>query len=63
MVDQKVQIVTSLDGQAQLKVAVEHDTDWLNQSQMAVLLDTSIDNVGLHLKNIFSEKNPDDPAD
>jgi len=55
MVDQKVQIFTSLDGQAQLKVAVEHDTVWLNQSQMAELFDTSTDNVGLHLKNIFSE--------
>ena len=55
MVDQKVQIFTSLDGQAQLKVAVEHDTFWLNQSQIAELFDTSMDNIELHLKNIYQK--------
>lgn len=55
VVDQQVQIFTSVDGQAQLKVALEHDTVWLNQTQMAELFDTSTDNIGLHLKNIYRE--------
>ncbi|WP_311639418.1 virulence RhuM family protein [Rothia aeria] len=28
---------------------------WLSQRQMSVLFDTSSDNVGLHLKNIYAE--------
>jgi hypothetical protein len=30
-----------------------HDTVWLTQRQMADLLETSTDNVSLHLKNVF----------
>jgi prophage maintenance system killer protein len=55
MADQQVRIFTSTDGQAQLEVALDRETVWLNQSQMSALFDTSTDNVGLHLKNIFSE--------
>lgn len=55
MKDQQIQIFTSEDGQAQLEVALEQDAVWLSQAQMAELYDTSADNVGLHLKNIFLE--------
>ena len=55
MAEQQVRIFTSTDGQAQLEVALDRETVWLNQSQMSALFDTSTDNVGLHLKNIFSE--------
>ncbi|NLY16538.1 MAG: virulence protein RhuM/Fic/DOC family protein [Gammaproteobacteria bacterium] len=55
MTEQQVRIFTSTDGQAQLEVALDRETVWLNQSQMSALFDTSTDNVGLHLKNIFSE--------
>ena len=51
--DTKIQIFTSQDGAAQLEVALDRETVWLNQ--MSVLFDTSTDNVGLHLKNIFAE--------
>ena len=53
MNSQQIQIFTSEDGKAQLEVALEQDTVWLSQAQMAELYDTSADNVGLHLKNIF----------
>jgi prophage maintenance system killer protein len=33
-----------------------HETVWLSQSQIASLYETSIDNVGLHLRNIFNEQ-------
>ncbi|WP_018404072.1 virulence RhuM family protein [Marinobacter gelidimuriae] len=55
MTEQQIRIFTSNDGQAQLEVALEQETVWLHQSQMAALFDTSTDNVGLHLKNIYQE--------
>ncbi len=39
---QQVQIFTSADGQAQLQVALEHDTQWLSQAQMGEQLDTPL---------------------
>lgn len=55
MSEQQVRLFTSSDGQARLAVALEEDTVWLSQAQMSVLFDTSTDNIGLHLKNIFQE--------
>ncbi|CAM5213540.1 hypothetical protein OURE66S_03498 [Oligella ureolytica] len=52
---QQIQIFTSPDGQAQFSVALEQDTVWLSQAQMAELFDTSTDNISLHLKNIYQE--------
>ena len=34
-------------------VRLEGETVWLSQAQMATLFETSADNVGLHLKNIY----------
>ena len=48
-------IVYESSGEARVDVRLEHDTVWLTQRQMADLFDTSTDNVGLHLKNIFSD--------
>jgi hypothetical protein len=36
-------------------VRLEQDTVWLTQRQMAELFESSADNIGLHLKNIFSD--------
>ncbi len=55
MHSQHIQIFTSADGQAQLEVALEQDTVWLSQAQMAQLFSTTTDNISLHLKNIFLE--------
>ena len=52
---QQVQLFTSADGQAQLQVALEHDTVWLSQAQMGQLFDTTPENVLMHLKNIFKD--------
>ena len=49
---QQVHLFVSEDGQAQLEVTLEKETVWLSQAQMALLFDTSTDNIGLHLKNI-----------
>ena len=39
---------------------LEQETVWLSQRQMGDLFDTSIDNIGLHLKNIFSDEELDE---
>ncbi|MCD8549494.1 MAG: virulence RhuM family protein [Shewanella xiamenensis] len=44
------------NGQLQLEIKQDHDTFWLTQAQIAQLFDTSIDNVSLHLKNIYADE-------
>ncbi|MEI7749384.1 MAG: virulence RhuM family protein [Candidatus Moraniibacteriota bacterium] len=51
----KVIIYTGADGAPGIEVRVEGETVWLSQKQMAELFGCSADNVGLHLKNIYSE--------
>lgn len=53
MPDQPIKIFMSASGQARLEVALEHETVWFNQSQVAVLFSTPTDSVGLHLKHIL----------
>lgn len=44
-------------GQAvEVRLDAQRDTVWLSQQQMADLFDTSSDNVGLHLKSIYKNK-------
>ena len=47
-------------GELELKISVNDETIWLNQLQMSELFDTSTDNIGLHLKNIYKEKELDE---
>ena len=39
----------------EVRLDTNRDTVWLTQRQMSELFDTSIDNIGLHLKNIFAD--------
>ena len=43
------------DGKTQLQVRLENEMVWLTQSMMAALFQTTKQNVGQHLKNIFAE--------
>ena len=43
------------DGQTKIEVRLENETVWLTQQHMAELFQTSKQNVGQHLKNIFEE--------
>ena len=47
-------VVYQPDETIRLDVRLENETVWLTQSQMATLFGCSTDNVGLHLKNIYS---------
>ena len=51
----KVFIYQSADGEASLDVRLEQETVWLNQKQMAELLDKDTDTIGLHIRNIYKE--------
>ena len=51
----KIALYEAPDGQVRLDVRLERETIWLSQKQMAELFDTSTDNVGLHLRNVYVE--------
>ncbi len=42
------------DGETRVDVRIDKETVWLTQRQMARVFDTSIDNVGRHLRNVYS---------
>lgn len=44
------------NGNTEVEVRLKEDTVWLNQKQMSILFDKDTDTVGLHIKNIFKEK-------
>lgn len=48
--------------QQQVEVRLQGETLWATQSQMAELFATSTDNIGLHLKNIYQDKELDEGA-
>ena len=48
-------LYTTEDGRSQIKLRSKDQTVWLTQREMAQLFDVSTDNIGLHLKNIFSD--------
>ena len=48
-------IYNTKDGETKIEVRMKDETVWLSQKQMAELFDCSVDNIGLHLKNIYSE--------
>jgi len=44
------------DGEVRLDVRLERETVWLTQLQMATLFGTTPENVLMHLKNVYAEK-------
>ena len=51
-----IEIYQAEDGSTQVEVRFENENVWLSQAQMAKIFETSTDNISLHLKNIFNEK-------
>lgn len=51
----KIILYSTEDGKTEIEVNLEGETVWLSQKQMAELFNCSIDNVALHLKNVYSE--------
>ena len=51
----EVVIYQAEDGGSRIRVLLEGETAWLTQQRMAELFQTTKQNIGQHLKNIFSE--------
>ncbi len=58
----QVQLFQSADGEVQLSVSLEQDTVWLTQRQMGELFGSTAENVLMHLKNIFKDRELDEFA-
>jgi hypothetical protein len=48
-------LYTAPDGDVKLDVFLRDENVWLSQKMMALLFDCSVDNITLHLRNIFAE--------
>jgi len=55
----EIAIYETEDGQIKVGVLFEEDNLWLTQKLMAALFECSVDNISLHLKNIFKNKELD----
>ena len=54
-----IEIYSSQDGSIQLKVKLENDTVWLNQSQMAELFGVDRTSIVRHIRNIYKSEELD----
>lgn len=48
-------LYTTEDGRSNIQLRANKGTVWLSQREMAELFDVSVDNIGLHLKNIYQD--------
>ncbi len=49
-------LYTTEDGRSQIRLRSKDQTVWLSQREMAQLFDVGVDNVGLHLKNVYEDE-------
>ena len=54
--ENEIIIYQTQDGQTKIDVRIENETVWLTQNQMAELFQTTKQNISLHIKNIFEER-------
>jgi len=59
---QQVHLFISQDSPARLEVTLEQETIWLTQAQMGQRFDTTPENILMHLKNIFRDRELDEKA-
>jgi hypothetical protein len=52
----EILIYTAPDSQTQVEVTLGDETVWLSQKQMAALFSKDSDTIGLHIKNIYAER-------
>ncbi len=57
--ENKIILYTSDNGKVCINVLFKDETFWTTQRTMAELFNTTTDNIGLHLKNIFEEEELD----
>ena len=61
-IDNQIEIYQAQDGSTQISVQFEQDTVWLTQAQMAVLFETTPQNITMHLKGVFKEQELNETA-
>ena len=62
MPQSEIIIYQSEDGRTRIQCRLENETLWLTQAQIAELFQTTPQNVTLHLKAIFAERELDEAA-
>jgi hypothetical protein len=55
-------LYTTEDGRSQIKLRAQEQTAWLTQLEMAELFDATKQNISLHLKNVFEDRELDPAA-
>ena len=55
VLDNKIVIYQTADGQTTVDVKLEHDTVWLSANQMATLFNRDEKTIRKHINNVFSE--------
>lgn len=61
-VNNELVIFNSDSGEVQVNIDAKSETVWLSQLQMSQVFSTSTDNIGLHIKNIFSDGELDEAS-
>ena len=51
----EILLYTSPDGQVQLDIRLQDDTLWMTQQMMAELFQTTVQNIIMHVGNIYKE--------
>ena len=54
--ESEIIIYQTQNGNTKIEVKLENETVWLSQNQMATLYQSTKQNISLHLKNIFKER-------
>jgi len=54
--DNQITFYQTPDGSVNIEVMYANENIWLSQKRMAELFDCTPDNISLHLKNIYAEK-------
>jgi hypothetical protein len=60
--DNKITVYETADGKINIEVLYAEENIWLSQKQMAELFDCTKDNISIHLKNIYAEKELEERA-
>jgi len=60
--DNQITVYQAPDGKINIEVLYANENIWLPQKRMAELFECSADNISLHLKNIYKEKELDESA-
>ncbi len=62
LLDNQITVYQTPDGKINIEVLYANENIWLPQKRMAELFGCSADNISLHLKNIYKEKELDESA-